>query len=177
MRGVIDRDHRSGPRRAISGPLTSATSGLSRSFDDTWSRSSVHVDARIDQIPKLIVRVRFSSPAPARTAGQLHCVALQSTRSRALSAPGARCVPQTCHCRCCCPAASRIEAYSPLLRELIPSERRSPVPRPAISLDARSGRLSADDAPQPPYLGPQGLQFGAGSDGRGEPYAALRHPR
>jgi hypothetical protein len=42
---------------------------------------------------------------------------------------------------------------SPRLRELIPSERRGAVPRPVISLDARSSHLPPDDAPQSPQLG------------------------
>ena len=52
-------------RRAISGPLTQATSGLSRSLADSPSRRSGRpTGARTVQIPKLIVRVRFPSPAP-----------------------------------------------------------------------------------------------------------------
>jgi len=53
-------------RQAISGPLTPVTRGLSRSLTDSRSRRSGRVAARTAQIPKLIVRVRFSSPAPPR---------------------------------------------------------------------------------------------------------------
>jgi len=54
--------------RAISGPLTTVTSGLSRSLADTLHRRSGPVEARMAQIPKLTVRVRFSSPAPVENA-------------------------------------------------------------------------------------------------------------
>jgi hypothetical protein len=43
--------------RAISGPLTPVTSGLSRSLAGTLHRRSGHVQARIAQIPKLTVRL------------------------------------------------------------------------------------------------------------------------
>jgi hypothetical protein len=51
-------------RRAISVPLTSVKKGLSRSFPDALPCRSGRTTARIAQIPKLIVRVRFPSPAP-----------------------------------------------------------------------------------------------------------------
>ncbi len=47
--------------RAISGPLTPVTRGLSRSLADTPNRRSGHVEAETAQIPKLIARP--SSPA------------------------------------------------------------------------------------------------------------------
>jgi hypothetical protein len=50
--------------RAISGPLTGVKPGLSRSLMDRPPRRSSPVEARIAQIPKLRVRVRFPSPAP-----------------------------------------------------------------------------------------------------------------
>ena len=57
-----------GPRsavgRAIGVPLTPVTKGLSRILTDGRSRRSDGVAAWIAQIPKLIVRVRFPSPAP-----------------------------------------------------------------------------------------------------------------
>jgi hypothetical protein len=53
-------------QRAISGPFTSVKGGLSRSLTDSSPRRSGHVGARMAQIPKLIVRVRFPSPAPVR---------------------------------------------------------------------------------------------------------------
>ncbi len=53
-------------RRAISVPLTPVTRGLSRSLADTPHRRSGRSTDRIAQIPKLIVRVRFPSPAPDR---------------------------------------------------------------------------------------------------------------
>ena len=52
--------------RAISGPLGPVTGGLSRSLADTSHRRSGPVEARTVQIPKLIVRVRFPSPAPGK---------------------------------------------------------------------------------------------------------------
>jgi hypothetical protein len=55
---------RTAVRRAISVPLTLVTSGLSRSLADTSHRRSGRTTARMAQIPKLIVRVRFPSPAP-----------------------------------------------------------------------------------------------------------------
>ena len=51
-------------RRAISGPLTPANRGLSRSLTDGLVRRSSSVETRMAQIPKLTVRVRFPSPAP-----------------------------------------------------------------------------------------------------------------
>jgi hypothetical protein len=61
------RGNRTAPRhdhRAISGPLTPAKRGLSRSLADTRLRRPGRITARIAQIPKLTVRVRFPSPAP-----------------------------------------------------------------------------------------------------------------
>jgi hypothetical protein len=49
-------------RRAISGPLTPVTRGLSRSLRGSPSRMSGGIAARRAQIPKLIVRARFPSP-------------------------------------------------------------------------------------------------------------------
>ena len=62
--------HRDQPRpdhggRVISGPLTSVTRGISRSLTDSRSGRSGRSTARTVQIPKLIVRVRFPSPARA----------------------------------------------------------------------------------------------------------------
>jgi hypothetical protein len=51
-------------RRAISVPLTPVKKGLSRSLTDSPPRRSGHLTAHTTQILKLIVRVRFSSPAP-----------------------------------------------------------------------------------------------------------------
>ena len=51
-------------RRAISGPLATGPDGLSRSLADTPRRRSGRTTAPMAQIPKLIVRVRFPSPAP-----------------------------------------------------------------------------------------------------------------
>ena len=51
-------------RRAISGPLTSVTKGLSRSPADSLPRRSARIAVQTAQIPKLTVRVRFPSPAP-----------------------------------------------------------------------------------------------------------------
>ena len=53
-------------RHAISVPLTPVTRGLSRSLADTPQRRSGRTAARIAQIPKLMVRVRFPSPALRR---------------------------------------------------------------------------------------------------------------
>jgi hypothetical protein len=52
-------------RRAISGPLTPVTSGLLRSLADTLRRRPDLLEARTAQIPKLIMRLRFPSPAPS----------------------------------------------------------------------------------------------------------------
>jgi hypothetical protein len=52
--------------RAISGPLARVTRGQSRSLADTCTRRSAPLAAVIAVLPKLIVRVRFSSPAPPR---------------------------------------------------------------------------------------------------------------
>ena len=57
---------RSQDRHAISVPLTPVTSGLSRSLAGTPIRRSGCITARMAQIPKLTVRVRFPSPAPRR---------------------------------------------------------------------------------------------------------------
>ena len=51
-------------RRAISGPLTPANRGLSRSLTDGLVRRSSSVETRMAQLPKLTVRVRFPSLAP-----------------------------------------------------------------------------------------------------------------
>jgi len=51
-------------RRAISVPLTPVRRGLSRSLAAKLHRRSGCVQGRTVPIPKLIVRVRFSSPAP-----------------------------------------------------------------------------------------------------------------
>ena len=53
-------------RRAIAVPLTPVTKGLSRSLRDSPPRRSDVIAARMAQIPKLIVRVRFSSPLQPR---------------------------------------------------------------------------------------------------------------
>jgi hypothetical protein len=59
-------------RRAISGPLTPGTKGLSRTLTDSPPCSSDAIEARMAQLPKLIVRVRFPSPAPTLlSAGQV----------------------------------------------------------------------------------------------------------
>jgi hypothetical protein len=62
-------------RRAISVPLTPVTRGLSRSLADTPPRRSGPVAGRMAQIPKLIVRVRFPSPAPVLRAQVGRCPA------------------------------------------------------------------------------------------------------
>jgi hypothetical protein len=64
LRGRSGKPDRTTNRRAISGPFTSVTSGLSRSLADTSSRRSNAITGPTVQIPKLIVRVRFPSPAP-----------------------------------------------------------------------------------------------------------------
>jgi len=51
-------------RRAISVPLTPVKTSFSRSLTDRPSCSSDRIEARTTQLPKLIVRVRFPSPAP-----------------------------------------------------------------------------------------------------------------
>jgi hypothetical protein len=51
-------------RRAISVPLAPVKTGIWRSLADSQPRSSGHMGARKAPIPKLIVRVRFPSPAP-----------------------------------------------------------------------------------------------------------------
>ena len=56
----------SGDRRAISVPLAPVATGLSRTLTGSLPHSSGHMKARITQIPKLIVRVRFPSTAPQR---------------------------------------------------------------------------------------------------------------
>ena len=61
---------RTAARRAISGPLTPVTSGLSRSLADTSHRRSGRTTARMAQIPKLTVRVLIS---PACTCGGDGC--------------------------------------------------------------------------------------------------------
>jgi hypothetical protein len=48
----------------IVGPLTPVNRGYSRSLADTPPRRSGRIRAEIDQLPKLIARVRFPSPAP-----------------------------------------------------------------------------------------------------------------
>jgi hypothetical protein len=53
-------------RRAISRPLTPAKTGFSWSLADRPSCRSSRIEARTAQIPKLIVRVRFPSPAPTK---------------------------------------------------------------------------------------------------------------
>ena len=58
------------------GPLaamTPVTGGLSRSLTDTPTRRSGRITGPDVQIPKLIVRVRFPSPAPRQNPGQLRC--------------------------------------------------------------------------------------------------------
>jgi len=45
-------------------PITRVTKGLSRSLTDIRHRRSGDIAVRMAQIPKLIVRVRFPSPAP-----------------------------------------------------------------------------------------------------------------
>jgi hypothetical protein len=62
--GVSSRRPDSQDRRAIDGPLDSVARGLPRSGADTHTARSDPLAARSGQIPKLIVRVRFSSPAP-----------------------------------------------------------------------------------------------------------------
>ena len=52
--------------RAINVPLAAVTRGLSRILRDSSPRGSGHMTARTAQIPKLIVRVRFPSPALQR---------------------------------------------------------------------------------------------------------------
>ena len=51
-------------RRAISGPLTRATRGQPRSLGTARNARSAPLAAVTAALPKLIVRVRFSSPAP-----------------------------------------------------------------------------------------------------------------
>jgi hypothetical protein len=51
-------------RRAISVPLARVTRGQPRPLADTYTRRSAPLAAVIAALPKLIVRVRFSSPAP-----------------------------------------------------------------------------------------------------------------
>jgi len=53
-----------GPRRAISGPLASVKSGRSQTLMDNSHRRPGRMTAETAQVPKLIVRVRFPSPAP-----------------------------------------------------------------------------------------------------------------
>jgi hypothetical protein len=62
--GPVIRSGAEQDRRAISVSLTPVTKGLSRSLKGSPSRWSGHIAVRIPQIPKLIMRVRFSSPAP-----------------------------------------------------------------------------------------------------------------
>jgi hypothetical protein len=45
-------------RRAISGPLTPVTSGLSRSLADSLLRRSAYITGRTVQIPKLIMQFK-----------------------------------------------------------------------------------------------------------------------
>jgi hypothetical protein len=52
--------------RAIGGPLDPVTRGLPRSTADSQTSRSGPLAACFCQLPKLIVRVRFSSPAPRR---------------------------------------------------------------------------------------------------------------
>jgi len=61
MSRAPDRCSRGQDRRAISGPLTPVTSGLSRSLTDSPSCRSGRIAARTAQIPKLIPRVLFQS--------------------------------------------------------------------------------------------------------------------
>jgi hypothetical protein len=56
-------------RRAIGVPLARVTRGQPRPLADTYTRRSAPLAAVIAALPKLIVRVRFSSPA-ARNPGQ-----------------------------------------------------------------------------------------------------------
>jgi hypothetical protein len=51
-------------RRAIGVPLARVTRGQPRPLADTYTRRSAPLAAVIAALPKLIVRVRFSSPAP-----------------------------------------------------------------------------------------------------------------
>ena len=70
--GSLRRDRGIGAR-AISVPLATVTSGLSRPLADAPRRSSGHVKARIEQLPKLTVEVSQHSPAnesTARSAGR-----------------------------------------------------------------------------------------------------------
>ena len=63
---TVDRCRSGQDRRAISVPLTPVKTGLSRSLTDSPPRRSGHTEARTTQLPKLIVRVRFPSPALLR---------------------------------------------------------------------------------------------------------------
>src|SRR6266702_5555261 len=54
--------------RAISGPLSRVMRGQPRPLAATGVRRSTPLAAVIAPLPKLIVRVRFSSPAPPRSA-------------------------------------------------------------------------------------------------------------
>jgi hypothetical protein len=60
---------RTGVRCAISVPLTPVTKGPSRTLTASLSRRSGHAKTRTAQLPKLIVRVRFSSAARANRSG------------------------------------------------------------------------------------------------------------
>jgi hypothetical protein len=61
---MADRCSLSPLRRAISVPLTTVKDGTERPLAAIEVGSSDTMTARFVQIPKLIVRVRFSSPAP-----------------------------------------------------------------------------------------------------------------
>ena len=56
-------------RRAISVPLTPVIQRYSRSLTDPRNPRSARMQARTPQLPKLIVRVRFPSPALLLKAG------------------------------------------------------------------------------------------------------------
>ena len=58
---------------AIGGPLGVASRGQPGVLADTITRRSARIRLRSNQIPKLTVRVRFSSPAPHELPGQRGC--------------------------------------------------------------------------------------------------------
>jgi hypothetical protein len=62
-------------RRAISLPLAKVTRGQPRPLADNYTRRSAPLAAVVAALPKLIVRVRFSSPAPPPSGRSATCTA------------------------------------------------------------------------------------------------------
>jgi hypothetical protein len=116
-------------RRAISGPLTPVTSGLSRSLADTSQRRSGRTTARIAQIPKLIARVRFPSPDP-RTKAQVRAGLERSIAGSSDAVDGVPCPLARGHQALCRPdlVALVVTLFALDASEMPPLPAQTPIP-------------------------------------------------